>query len=161
MLNSRSLACLLLAAKTTLPSHIFCLDCAHRLGLAGQETPRGASCPVCSSQLSKPDDAVITNLNPSEGYKTCALSGLSPNVIMECAGRALGFWAYQTTQQINYHQHLYNTLMEKYSNLTIRLDQTVGDANAVIERLQHRVNSRFPAGSRGTVPLLTRGRFCG
>jgi len=43
---------------------------------------------------------VITNLNPTEDYKTSVLSGLSPNVIMECAGRALGFWAYQITQEV-------------------------------------------------------------
>ncbi|POR37416.1 Uncharacterized protein TPAR_02398 [Tolypocladium paradoxum] len=128
-------------ALVTTCSHIFCLDCVHRLGLAGQETPRGTTCPACNSQLSKPDDAVITNLNPSEDYKTSVLSGLSPNVIMECAGRALSFWAYQTTQETYYQQYLYKTLTEKYSNLTVRLDQTVSDANAEIERLQHRLNS--------------------
>ncbi|PNY24911.1 NEDD8-activating enzyme E1 regulatory subunit [Tolypocladium capitatum] len=112
-----------------------------RLGMAGQETSGGTTCPACSSQLSKPDDAVITNLNPSEDYKTSVLSGLSPNVIMECAGRALSFWAYQTTQETYYQQYLYKTLTEKYSNLTVRLDQTVGDANAEIERLQHRLIS--------------------
>ena len=50
--------------------------------------------------LPNPDDVVVTNLNPSEDYKTSVLSGLSPNVIMECAGRALSFWAYQTTQEM-------------------------------------------------------------
>lgn len=47
-----------------------------------------------------PDDVVVTNLNPTEDYKTSVLSGLNPNVIMECAGRALSFWAYQTTQEM-------------------------------------------------------------
>jgi E3 ubiquitin-protein ligase CCNP1IP1 len=51
--------------------------------------------------LPNPDDVVITNLNPTEDYKTSVLSGLSPNVIIECAGRALGFWAYQTTQEMS------------------------------------------------------------
>lgn len=50
--------------------------------------------------LTNPDDVVITALNPTEDYKTSVLSGLSPNVIMECAGRALSFWAYQTTQEM-------------------------------------------------------------
>jgi E3 ubiquitin-protein ligase CCNP1IP1 len=55
---------------------------------------------ACNGDLSKPDDAVIAVLDPSEDYKTSVLSGLSPNIIMECAGRALSFWAYQTTQEM-------------------------------------------------------------
>ena len=64
---------------------------------------------------------------------------------MECTGRALSFWAYQTTQEVYYQQYLYKTLAEKYSNLNMRLDQIVSDANAEIERLQSRLNSQsFP-----------------
>lgn len=51
--------------------------------------------------LPKPDDVVVTNLNPTDDYKTSVLSGLSPNIIMECAGKALGFWAYQTAQEMS------------------------------------------------------------
>ncbi|CAM1511076.1 Fc.00g085890.m01.CDS01 [Cosmosporella sp. VM-42] len=128
-------------ALVTTCSHIFCLDCAHRLGVTAQETERRNTCPACNSQLINPDDAVIANLNPSEDYKTSVLSGLSPNVIMECAGRALSFWAYQTTQDIYYQQYLYKTLTEKYSNLSIQLDKTVNDANAEIDGLQNKFSS--------------------
>ena len=51
--------------------------------------------------LLNPDDAVSTILNPTEDYKTSVLSGLDPNTIMECAGRALAFWAYQSTQEMS------------------------------------------------------------
>lgn len=44
---------------------------------------------------------MVTNLNPSEDYKTSVLSGLSPEAIMECAGRALSFWSYQMTQDLS------------------------------------------------------------
>ncbi|UNI20383.1 RING-type E3 ubiquitin transferase [Purpureocillium takamizusanense] len=128
-------------ALVTTCSHIFCLDCVHVLGIAKQDGPRGTACPACNAHLSKPDDAVITNLNPSEDYKTSVLSGLSPHIVMECAGRALSFWAYQTTQEIYYQQYLYRTLTEKYSALNVRLEQTVSDANAEIERLRNRVNA--------------------
>ncbi|KAL2683057.1 hypothetical protein Neosp_007520 [[Neocosmospora] mangrovei] len=121
-------------------SHIFCLECAERLGSAGQETERRNTCPACHSQLKNPDDAVIVNLNPSEEYKTTLLSGLSPNVIMECAGRALSFWAYQTTQDMYYQQHLYKTLTEKYSALTIQFEKTVSDATTEIDGLQQRLS---------------------
>jgi len=46
------------------------------------------------------DDAAETQLNPSEDYKTSILSGLSPTVIMECAGRGLAFYSYQVTQEV-------------------------------------------------------------
>ena len=81
-------------------SHIFCTDCATRLGLLGQRHEQRNSCPACGTHLTNPDDAVVANLNPSEDYKTSVLSGLSPNTIIECAGRALSFWAYQTTQEV-------------------------------------------------------------
>ncbi|KZL75468.1 E3 ubiquitin-protein ligase CCNB1IP1 [Colletotrichum tofieldiae] len=87
-------------ALVTTCSHIFCAECSKRHGLTGQAQERCNTCPACSSQLTKPDDAVVANLNLTEDYKTSVLSGLSPNVIMECAGRALSFWAYQTTQEI-------------------------------------------------------------
>ncbi|KAM3478104.1 hypothetical protein MY5147_002391 [Beauveria neobassiana] len=92
-------------------------------------------------QLSSPDDAVISNLKPSEAYKTSILSGLSPSIIMECAGRALSFWAYQTTQNIYYQQYLYKTLTEKYATLSGRLEQTVNEANAQIETLQRKMST--------------------
>jgi E3 ubiquitin-protein ligase CCNP1IP1 len=79
--------------------HIFCHDCAASLGLS-HPTTRNRHCPACQTVLLNPDDAVSTVLNPTEDYKTSVLSGLDPNTIMECAGRALGFWAYQSTQEM-------------------------------------------------------------
>ena len=79
-------------------SHIICLQCSKQLQITngGQQS----ACPVCNTNFTNPDDAIIAILNPTEDYKTSVLSGLSPNVIMECAGRALSFWAYQTTQEM-------------------------------------------------------------
>ena len=57
-------------------------------------------------QLINPDDVVVATLNPTEDYKTSVLSGLNPNVIMECAGRALNFWAYQTMQEMSVEEIL-------------------------------------------------------
>lgn len=81
-------------------SHIFCVDCSNQLQLSGQREGRRPTCPACDSQLPNLDDVVVANLNPTEDYKTSVLSGLDPNVVMECAGRALNFWAYQTTQEM-------------------------------------------------------------
>lgn len=89
----------LLLSRKTPNSHIFCIDCASRSGFNGS-APEQRRCPACQTQLPRPDDAMITNLNPSEDYKTSVLSGLSPEAIMECAGRALSFWSYQMTQDL-------------------------------------------------------------
>jgi E3 ubiquitin-protein ligase CCNP1IP1 len=86
-------------------SHIFCLQCADRLGLSAPG-PGERRCPACQAILSNPDDAVSTVLNPTEDYKTSVLSGLDPNTIMECAARALMFWTYQATQEV-YAQSVY------------------------------------------------------
>ncbi|KAK7926974.1 hypothetical protein PG985_003972 [Apiospora marii] len=100
-------------------------------------------CPACHVSLPNPDDAVIANLNPSEDYKTSVLSGLSPTVIMECAGRALSFWAYQTTQEVSYQAYLGKALADKYSGLTVHLDQVINDANAQITSLHTSLKSKI------------------
>ncbi|KAA8650946.1 RING finger protein [Aspergillus tanneri] len=86
-------------AVVTTCSHIFCLKCADALSRS-RPIPGERLCPACQTLLINPDDAVATVLNPTEDYKTSVLSGLDPNTIMECAGRALLFWTYQTTQEM-------------------------------------------------------------
>lgn len=86
-------------AVVTTCSHIFCIPCSESLGLASADGGRRV-CPACETQLANPDDAVVTQLNPTEDYKTSVLSGLSPSIIMECAGRGLSFYSYQTTQEM-------------------------------------------------------------
>jgi len=86
-------------AVVTTCSHIFCVPCSESLGLANADSNTRV-CPACETQLTNPDDAVVTTLNPSEDYKTSVLSGLSPTVIMECAGRALSFYSYQAAQEM-------------------------------------------------------------
>jgi E3 ubiquitin-protein ligase CCNP1IP1 len=115
-------------------------------------------CPACDAHLTNPDDAVITNLNPTEDYKTSVLSGLSPNIIMECSGRALSFWAYQTTQEMYallrlkqrheltnltsvYQEFASRSLTEKYSTLTTQMEKIINEANAEMSDLRNKMNS--------------------
>ncbi|KAI1409048.1 hypothetical protein F5Y13DRAFT_203871 [Hypoxylon sp. FL1857] len=130
-------------ALVTTCSHIFCVDCAARLGLTGQRHEHHHSCPACGSHLTSPDDAVISDLNPSEDYKTSVLSGLSPNIIIECASRALSFWAYQATQEVVYQEHLSKALTEKYSSLNVHLDKVINEANLEITNLQNKLTGKF------------------
>ncbi|KAK7751840.1 hypothetical protein SLS62_006141 [Diatrype stigma] len=127
---------------TCLFSHIFCTECATQYGLIGQRHQHRNSCPACGTHLTNPDDAVITNLNPSEDYKTSVLSGLSPNVIIECTSRALSFWAYQATQEIVYKESGLRKLSEKYSSLSVYLDKVINEANAEVTNLQNELASR-------------------
>lgn len=92
-------ASLVQQAVVTTCSHIFCLDCSKATRLADSSS-NGRICPACDTKLGNPDDVVVTQLNPSEDYKTSVLSGLSPSIIVECAGRGLAFYAYQATQEM-------------------------------------------------------------
>ncbi|KAK5115659.1 hypothetical protein LTR85_009830 [Meristemomyces frigidus] len=124
-------------AVVTTCSHIFCVPCSESLGLAN---PSGARvCPACETHLANPDDAVVTQLNPTEDYKTSVLSGLSPSIIMECAGRGLSFYSYQTTQEIVYQEFLARSLTDKYSSLSTQMDKIINEANSEITALRDKL----------------------
>ncbi|KAI1957968.1 hypothetical protein LOZ58_005443 [Ophidiomyces ophidiicola] len=125
-------------AIVTTCSHIFCLKCAENLGLA-RSTGRDRQCPACQTSLLNPDDVVSTVLNPTEDYKTSVLSGLDPNTVMECAGRALAFWTYQTAQEIFYQEYLGKNLTDKYSALNKQIDKVIHDANSEVSSLHQRI----------------------
>jgi E3 ubiquitin-protein ligase CCNP1IP1 len=88
---------ILLQTSCSLRSHAICLRCASNQGFAGQAP---YSCPVCRQPLGA-SEICEQLLHPSEEWKSVALSGLSPTVVMECAGRALSFWSYQMTNQMS------------------------------------------------------------
>ncbi|OKL57511.1 hypothetical protein UA08_07247 [Talaromyces atroroseus] len=121
-----------------LARHIFCLPCAESLGLS-RRPQQNRTCPACQANLPNPDDVVSTTLNPTEDYKTSVLSGLDPTTIIECAGRALSFWAYQTTQEICYQEYLSKGLTEKYSTLNTEKEKVINSANTEILGLQGKI----------------------
>ncbi|KAI9686254.1 MAG: hypothetical protein M1822_003910 [Bathelium mastoideum] len=84
---------------------------------------------------------MVTQLNPTEDYKTSVLSGLSPSIIMECAGRGLAFYTYQTAQEIVYQEYLAKGLAEKYANLSGHMDKIIHDANSEIVQLRDKMGS--------------------
>ncbi|KAL8854357.1 MAG: hypothetical protein Q9221_000844 [Calogaya cf. arnoldii] len=127
-------------AVVTTCSHIFCSACSHNLGLEAAPTAH-RTCPACETSLPNPDDAVSTQLNPTEDYKTSVLSGLSPNIIIECAGRGLAFWSYQSTQEIVYQEYLAKSLTDKYNKLGTQVDKIIHDANTEITALNQKVSS--------------------
>jgi E3 ubiquitin-protein ligase CCNP1IP1 len=83
-------------------SHLYCMDCANNYGLLSRSLGSHpySVCPGCTSPITEADAVAVTRLNPSDEYKSCVLSGHPPSIIMECAGRALAFWANQVAQQM-------------------------------------------------------------
>lgn len=85
--------------QTTNPvwSHVICLRCANSHGFSDKAP---YTCPICNQPLNA-SEVCEQLLQPSEEWKSVALSGLGPTVVMECAGRALSFWSYQMTNQMS------------------------------------------------------------
>ncbi|KAE8392949.1 hypothetical protein BDV23DRAFT_170594 [Aspergillus alliaceus] len=134
--NSLKCRCQLKEQAVVNDLHIFCSSCASALGFSST-TAGGRHCPACQIILVNPDDAIITALKPTEDCKTSVLSGLDPNTIMECAGRALLFWTYQTTQEISFYQEfLAKTLTDKYTGLNTQMDKVLYNANSEVSNLQ-------------------------
>jgi hypothetical protein len=84
---------------TPVRSHIFCNTCALQTGLTSENRNQRV-CPACQTHLPNKHDVFQNYLNPSEDWKTNVLGGLSPAIIMECAGKALSFWGYQMTMEM-------------------------------------------------------------
>ena len=114
-------------------------------------------CPACQTLLSQPDDAVSTSLQPTEDYKTSVLSGLSPSTIMECAGRGLAFWSYQSTQEVYvegyhcglhrlitysiYQEYTVKAMTEKHNTLNVQIDKILHEANSELNMLNQKLHS--------------------
>lgn len=117
-------------------------------------------CPACDQPLLNADDVVLANLNPTDDYKTSILSGLSPNTIMECAGRALNFWAYQTSQEMwvlldfctlslalltlsrLYQGMQAKALADRYTKLKGQMDSIIREANEEMSIMRENLNSK-------------------
>ncbi|KAI8329192.1 hypothetical protein BD560DRAFT_416850 [Blakeslea trispora] len=108
-------------------SHIFCIECAN------STFSKSLICPACHASLNQSDDIILTELNPSEEYKSSVLAGLKPEVIMDISTRAIAFYEYQTSQEILYRSMLQKSLEEKYKLLREKFHMVVRDLNHVIK----------------------------
>ncbi|CAG8485649.1 8911_t:CDS:2 [Gigaspora rosea] len=115
---------------TLTQSRIFLVDCANT------SFTLALVCPACETSLTENDDIVFADLNPSEDYKSSALSGLRPDTIMEICSRALSFWTYQTTQENCFQEMLYRGLEDKYSELEKQVQVLIRDSESEVTTLQ-------------------------
>ncbi|TPX36159.1 hypothetical protein SmJEL517_g01653 [Synchytrium microbalum] len=129
---------------------IFCCDCAQCFN-------RALVCPACETSLTQADDIVFTDLNPTEDYKSSVLAGLRPELIMEIAGRALSFWAYQMTQETCFQEMMYKQLDEKYTALERQVHAIVREANHEITGLREKVVSKLDLIDHGRLNYQNSG----
>lgn len=129
-------------AVITSCSHTFCIECTRALGLQTQ-TRHSRKCPACGAALPGDNDAVITELRPSDEYKNTALSGLDPQTILDCASRAISFWTYQMSTEIAWQQHLGKATSDRYAQLNNHTKNLVKEANSQIGDLSKEIDGKL------------------
>ncbi|KAK5670763.1 hypothetical protein BDV3_005041 [Batrachochytrium dendrobatidis] len=98
-------------------------------------------CPACETSLTQRDDIVVSELNPTEDYKSSVISGLRPDLIIEIVGRAISFWMYQVSQEAAYQAMVRKDLDDQCSKLERQLQSLVREANQEIAALQESLSS--------------------
>ncbi|KAK6096473.1 hypothetical protein MT418_003305 [Batrachochytrium dendrobatidis] len=98
-------------------------------------------CPACETSLTQRDDIVVSELNPTEDYKSSVISGLRPDLIIEIVGRAISFWVYQVSQEAAYQAMVRKDLDDQCSKLERQLQSLVREANQEIAALQESLSS--------------------
>ncbi|KAI7893452.1 uncharacterized protein EV154DRAFT_502121 [Mucor mucedo] len=99
-------------ACVTSCSHVFCESCAN------SSFSKELICPACHTTLSEgSDDIIITQLNPTEEYKSSVLAGLKPDIILDVCARAIAFYEYQTSQELAFRAVIQKSTQEKYNEL--------------------------------------------
>ncbi|KAG0737717.1 hypothetical protein G6F23_010172 [Rhizopus arrhizus] len=58
-------------------------------------------------------DIVLSQLNPTERYKSSVLAGLKPEVILDISGRAIAFYEYQLSQELCFKSILQSNIEQK------------------------------------------------
>lgn len=95
--------------------------------------------PISSSS----DDIILTQLNPTEEYKSSVLAGLKPDIILDVCSRAIAFYEYQTSQELAFRSILQKNTEEKYNTLKSRFDLVTRDISHVlkVEKEKHKAIS--------------------
>ncbi|KAI9489655.1 hypothetical protein BDB00DRAFT_770240, partial [Zychaea mexicana] len=106
------------------------------VGCANRHFNQALVCPACSTSLTQSDDIVVTQLNPSEEYKSSILAGLRPDVIMDISSRAIAFYFYQTSQELCYKTIMQQNLETKCHTLQDQLRDAVSDGNRTVKGTQ-------------------------
>ncbi|KAE8215852.1 hypothetical protein CF319_g8977, partial [Tilletia indica] len=99
------------------------------------------ACPACEATLDRPDDVVISSLNPSTDYRTSVLAGLAPSITMEIATRSISFWTYQKSQEVSRafvhgqrRPHSQTSILNFQATFQAMVLKNAQERNAVLEK---------------------------
>ncbi|CEG72950.1 hypothetical protein RMATCC62417_08422 [Rhizopus microsporus] len=90
-------------------------------------------CPACNTSLTESGDIIMTQLNPSEQYKSSVLAGLKPEVILDISGRAIAFYEYQVSQELCFQSMLQSNIEDKYNSLREQYNMMNRDFNNILK----------------------------
>lgn len=117
-------------ACVTKCSHIFCNACATTIFHASP------ICPACQTVMDSPNDIISVSLALTDEYKSVILAGLSPAVIMDICSRAMSFWTYQATQELQFQQAVAENQKEK-------LRVTESRASSAITNIREKLKCKY------------------
>ncbi|KAI6659946.1 E3 ubiquitin-protein ligase CCNB1IP1-like [Oopsacas minuta] len=117
-------------------SHVFCDEHGNH------EFNRSANkrCPACKSDMNGKFNIVRADLHPSEEYKSMALAGQRPEVVMEICSRAIALWMYQSTQEKLYHEYSARQAKEKACDLEQYYEKQIVDTKTELNVIQMQLN---------------------
>lgn len=161
----RWVACVALALHDSHLRRERLYECPSLSGLR-HEPPRRVSTTSLGKELGltefHSDDIVCTSLNPSQSFKSTILAGMHPHTINDIAGRALGFWTYQVTQEAAFQQMILTDAQEvsdtffavcrvcllivvsqRASVMEKRLDTLLREANSELAGLREKIQGKL------------------
>ena len=117
-------------------SHVFCDEHGN------QEFNKSCNkrCPACKSDVNGKYNIVRADLQPSEEYKSMALAGQRPEIVMEICSRAIALWMYQSSQEQLYHEYSARQAKEKACDLEQYYEKQVVDTKTELNVIQMQLN---------------------
>ena len=117
-------------------SHVFCDEHGN------QEFNRSSNkrCPACKSDVNGKYNIVRADLQPCEEYKSMALAGQRPEVVMEICSRAIALWMYQASQEKLYHEYSARQAKEKACDLEQYYEKQNVDTKTELNVVQMQLN---------------------
>ncbi|KAI9672016.1 MAG: hypothetical protein M1829_004560 [Trizodia sp. TS-e1964] len=124
-------------AYLTICGHIFCKGCGPDLWVEPSDENYQRICLACKSSLNG-SNAITKNLLYRDVNLLC---GLGPNAIASLTSKALRFWAYQISQEIERNSQAYASLANLDNQRKKHTEQIVVDSNTRIMSLKFKNSS--------------------
>jgi E3 ubiquitin-protein ligase CCNP1IP1 len=84
----------------------------------------------------------MTDLQPTDEWKSMVIAGLAPETIMDICNRSLNFWIYQTCQEQCYQESVIQDLQSKLWNYEKQLESVNLQSKADLATLHERIQGK-------------------